>query len=124
MRAAGRGNPVTANRRIIALAVLLGFLALPFLGLASGDSCCCPGASPCAPGAAPCTTLGATPCCDADRGAAGAVDPATFFAAPLADFDSAGWLLPFERSCGASPCSSAERSEATRALRLSVVLRI
>ena len=113
---------MTANRRGIALAILLGLLALPLLGLLAGDACCA-GGSPCAPGGAPCTTLGATPCCDADRGAAGAIDLGTW-GASLAILPPAGWLAPLE--CVPDPAArSADRKPtASSPLRLSVVLRI
>jgi hypothetical protein len=113
---------VTANRRTIALATLLGLLALPVLGMLSGDACCA-GASPCAPGAAPCTSLGATPCCDADRGAAGAVDLGAWTAS-LALLAPAGWLTPLDGARDAGRRRVSEASSATSALRLSVVLRI
>jgi hypothetical protein len=119
--AAGRGERVTVKRRGLALAILLGMLALPVLGLFAGDACCA--GSPCAPGGAPCTTLGATPCCDADRGAAGAVDLGAW-SASLALLPSAGWLAAFERASDPPTRIERECPTAGSPLRFSVVLRI
>ena len=109
-------------RYLTALTVLAGLLALPLLGLASGDACCRRG-SPCAPGAAPCDSLGPIPCCAADRGVAGTTLGATAvdvgcpapaeLRAPARD--RVPQALEFER---------AERIGTTSPLRLSVVLRI
>jgi hypothetical protein len=109
-------------RRITALTILAGLLALPLLGLAAGDACCGSG-SPCAPGAAPCDSLGPTPCCDADRGVAGsALNPAAASVACPAPVETR------EPPSGcAQPLQSRERAEwigSTSALRLSVVRRI
>ena len=111
---------MTAKRRSLVLAILLGMLALPVLGLFAGDACCA--GSPCAQGGAPCTALGATPCCDADRGAAGAVDLGAS-SASLALLPSAGWLAALERA--ADPPTRIEVGCSTASpLRFSVVLRI
>jgi hypothetical protein len=109
-------------RRITALTILAGLLALPVLGLAAGDSCCGSG-SPCAPGAAPCESLGPTPCCDADRGVAGsALNPAAANVACPAPVEMreppGGCAQPLPA------CARAEAVGSTSALRLSVVLRI
>jgi hypothetical protein len=107
-------------RHLTALAILAGLLALPVLGLANTDLCCAR-MSPCEPGAAPCESLGPVPCCDGDRGAAGATEsriPAVpDLCAPLA-------LRPLVFEPRASGPERTAPAAAASPLRLSVVLRI
>jgi hypothetical protein len=110
---------VQLRRRITAWTLLLGLLALPVLSLASGDACCA-GSSPCAPGSGPCASVGALPCCSADRGTqgtAGSAAPAAVIEAP-----AAARVLP--ALTDASPAACGVLPGPARALRLSVVLRI
>ena len=108
-------------RRIAALAILAGLLALPVLSVARADACCA-GDSACAPAGAPCQFVGPIPCCAGGHGGSAATDSrasapavanAALAARPL-DLDRAARGV-FERPVpGALPS----------ALRLSVVLRI
>jgi hypothetical protein len=111
---------VHAIWRLTALAILAGLLALPVLGLANTDPCCA-GMSPCAPGAAPCESLGPVPCCQDDRGAAGASETRV---PALPDLGALPALRPLAREPREKSAECGEPRGAASALRLSVVLRI
>lgn len=109
-------------RRVTALAILAGLLALPALGLANPAHPCCAGDSPCAPGAAPCESLGPVPCCKGDVGAAGATESRASGAPADCALPGARLLAPPR-----APRASFERPAlpaAASPLKLSVVLRI
>jgi hypothetical protein len=109
------------RQRIAALALLVGLLALPALGLTSEDPCCVE-TSPCAPTGAHCESVGPVPCCPTAH--AGASAPANRISAPVV-----AWTPLVVRPVAISlrPTSLGPDPDALSplsALRLSVVLRI
>ena len=109
-------------RRITALAVLAGLLALPALGMAASDSCCA-GDSACAPGGTRCESLGPVPCCPADHGVSGSVESRTA-GAPIVCALAESRPVEIERASSGMRFDRLAVRGATSPLRLSVVLRL